>query len=268
MTLFTFPDGLFGTMADFDPASVSSPSKRARQEEAPVHVPTRPHVFKPHEFKAADCVGFGTVKRNQNGGKSIPVQSLSSDSAKRRIIIQGPKMRIAFPVESEGKDYFAVDCSLDGHETSKTVMAFIECIRGLEEHVKLMACSDACTWFDKKLSMDAVNVLFKPAVKDGGASWPPVIRLKINRKSTQLFTPMRDPIDSKDVLQKGMIIVPLVEPTSVWQVSNNFGISCAVPQAIVYERPKFEDCAVEILESDNENDAPADGHVDEFGYGT
>lgn len=247
-------------------AAAAHPSKRSRTLE--------PHIYKPKDFDARSMIAFGKPKRNQNGGKSIPIQGNSAELTHRRVIINGPKMRIAFPVDRENKDakegeskqlsYFGIDCSLDGHETSDVTKAFIEAMTGIDHQVKTVACNPSSGWFAKAITMDVANVLYKSTIKDGGNGWPPVIKLKINR-STQLFSADGSEISDVDVLQKGVSIVPLIEPTSIWQASNNFGISCAVVQAFVFEKPRFSECRVSLIE-DTAVESAAGEELDEYGY--
>jgi hypothetical protein len=169
------------------------------------------------------------------------------------------------------------DASLDDWDTDAAVGEFKTFMENFDMQVKLAAVKNTTAWFKKKFTMDFVDLLYKPTVREptkapapGKKPYAPSLRFKIpiqdgdngREVSAHLFDYKNTEIlkTYKNLVKNGYL-KPIIQCTGIWFVQGSFGASWQVVQGKVYPprqyQPKvssFKRCAIPNDDKDDHVD--------------
>lgn len=195
---------------------------------------------------SASSTGYGEVKTNSRGGKSIPISYNS-----------GP-FRIQFPLMlcwgtnervNEESGALSYDLALQFNSGATSQRRFLDNMKEFEEKVKRDAVSNSKKWFGKsKMSPEVVDALMYsilkyPKLKDGSGEpdygRDPTLKLKIpfweNKFNVEIYdmsgkplylpqmeSPEKTPVE---LIPKGSHIKGVLQCNGLWFAGGKFGIT-------------------------------------------
>lgn len=189
---------------------------------------------------------LGTTKVNPAGGKSIPINHVTTG---KPILVQLPVLRCwgVSKTDYDGKQKYSLGIAFPmvGTPESDAVIAnlgeFDDFIRGLA----IEKCKD---WFGlPRLTRDTVDVMFSPSLKyaktesgEINKNKPPGFNLKIpfynGKVDTDVFMSDKTLIFPngetciEDVIMKGTHVTTLIQCAGIWFVDKRFGVSWTLLQ--------------------------------------
>ena len=206
---------------------------------------------------------FEAPKKNAMGGMSVRAFYSHPDTNEQTpLIIQTPRMRLPFGLTSSERkgqngDYvqYLFDAAFSNIESSQEMKAFYDKMSTLDDHIVATAEKNCEAWFGKKIPRAALDEFYKPNIKPAKDSkYAPTIRFKIpfryDRFEMKAFRMVHEggpkpecrPIELTkdtigDVFRKGAECEFLVEFTSLWFVSKQFGANFQAPQVRLCDTP-------------------------------
>ena len=213
-------------------------------------------------------VGFSTLRKNKNGGKTVYINS--GDNKKN--YIQFPFMRSPFGLstftdEGTGRTTYSLDLSFD--PDNEDAMLVHSKLKELDEIIVNTVAKNSKEWLGKEFNVAVLKeALYKPMVRPGKEQYPSTMKLKILTKPDGTFVPeaynmQREstPVESIEKGQKAMCIVDL---SSIWFIDNKFGVTMRLQQCLLEQSTKLPSFAFQGLDlPEPEEDGEVDEEVDE-----
>jgi len=143
---------------------------------------------------------------------------------------------------SKNKSY-TLQLSMDNYrDLASHECEFLKGIKAIDEHIKALAVENCMTWFRKPMKKDVIDELYSSSIKES-ADWPPTFRCKLpyynGESSCLIFDSSKKRCDSESISQNCHII-GLINISSIWFVSNRFGVSWQLKQLQVFQSPKYD----------------------------
>lgn len=206
---------------------------------------------------------FEKPRKNAMGGMSVRAFYNHGDGTNdfNALIIQTPRMRLPFGLttsERKGQNgeyvQYLFDAAFSNIETSSDMKSFYDKMAALDEFVIIAAEKNCEEWFGKKIPRAALDEFYKPNIKPAKDSkYAPTIRFKVpfryDRFEMKAFRMASDGAKPEcraieltkdnitDHFRKGTEVEFLVELSSLWFVSKQFGANFQAVQVRVCESP-------------------------------
>ena len=249
-------------------------------------------VVLPNEVNLAN-VTFGEIKPMNNGGKIMYVNYNGGN-----LNMQTPELRLPFDVscfkDADGtSEKYSFTCSLDNHDTSKSMKELHDKLVEMDEKVKAYAKENSLQFFKKKtMSDETIEELYNPIIKvskdEAGVpngKYAPSIKVKVNKRDGKIQCKMYDckkvsfdingdtenPVNIEKLLVKDTRSKMLICCTGVWIINGKFGCSWKAAQMRLnvatkdLEEYAFRDTEddVEFVDSDDSDDSDSDSEEEE-----
>lgn len=212
----------------------------------------------------ATRIVFEKPRKNAMGGMSVRAfynhgSSEAPDLA--TLIVQTPRMRLPFGLtiaERKGQngDYlqYLFDAAFSNMETSADMKTFYDKMSALDEYVITTAEKNCDEWFGKKIPRAVLDEFYKPNIKPAKDSkYAPTIRFKVpfryDKFEIKAFRLVHEgakpecrPVEvtkenAAEVFRKGAEVEFLVEFSSLWFVSKQFGSNFQAAQVRICDAP-------------------------------
>lgn len=202
-------------------------------------------------------VSYGTIKSNDNGGKSIFI-----GYKKQPLLIQIPDMSAPFGINkwpnaataapggagaggaAVAPEKYSVDVSFKGADERPAIKALQDLMAKLDDKLVEDAMVNSLTWFKKKYpSKEVVQALYTPVIKHSkdretgeiSNKYPPTMKLALPMKEGRFTFEAFDAATKQhtDILSvdlKGASIGAIVQCTGIWIAGSKFGCSWKVVQ--------------------------------------
>ena len=156
----------------------------------------------------------------------------------KNLVVQTPEMEMPFGFNCYDKgEYpkYSVELSFSGMEGSKSMQAFHDNLKKMDDKLIKEGMTNSLTWFKKKkMSKDVVSSLFNPTIKvpmdkDGEPlPYPPRLKLKIPYKDGKCLTQLYDKEgnlleeDPAKILVRGGKVKAIIQCVGLWISSSNY----------------------------------------------
>ena len=201
-----------------------------------------------------DQINFHNPQNGKYGGQSIKLTYNDE-----RICIQTPRCYLPFGINQMDTQYgtkYSADLSLT--KTSKNMDVFMKFIHDLDTLIKRKAFENTNSWFQKDLSEDLVNQLYKNQTRVN-KDFPPILRTKIiNNESGPIctfFNSAKETIDIGSINQKTHVNC-VIELTGIYFIAKEFGVTWRLIQMMVFPSQTLSSYAF-VDDSDDEDTEPA-----------
>ena len=211
-------------------------------------------------------VGFSTLRKNKNGGKTVYINS--GDNKKN--YIQFPFMRSPFGLstftdEGTGRTTYSLDLSFD--PDNEDAMLVHSKLKELDEIIVNTVAKNSKEWLGKEFNVAVLKeALYKPMVRPGKEQYPSTMKLKILTKPDGTFVPeaynMQRESTPVDSIEKGQKVMCIVDLSSIWFIDNKFGVTMRLQQCLLEQSTKLPSFAFQGLDLPEPEE---DGEVDEEG---
>jgi hypothetical protein len=233
-------------------------------------------------------LSYGTIKSNDNGGKSIFI-----GYKKQPLVLQIPDMSAPFGVNKWPNvassiggggagggggpnpavpEKYSLDLSFKGAEDRPAIKALLDVVTALDDKLVEDAMLNSQAWFKKKYpSKEVVQALYTPIVKhskdrDTGEitnKYPPTMKLalpcKEGRFTFEAFdAATKQHVDVLAVDLKGASVGAIVQCTGIWIAGGKFGCSWKVVQMRVKTPQAIRGYSFQVTEEDREPDIEDD----------
>jgi|TARA_B100001142_G_scaffold128352_1_gene130228 hypothetical protein len=213
-------------------------------------------------------VGFSTLRKNKNGGKTVYINS--GDNKKN--YIQFPFMRSPFGLstftdEGTGRTTYSLDLSFD--PDNEDAMLVHSKLKELDEIIVNTVAKNSKEWLGKEFNVAVLKeALYKPMVRPGKEQYPSTMKLKILTKPDGTFVPeaynMQRESTPVDSIEKGQKVMCIVDLSSIWFIDNKFGVTMRLQQCLLEQSTKLPSFAFQGLDlPEPEEDGEVDEEVDE-----
>jgi hypothetical protein len=213
-------------------------------------------------------VGFSTLRKNKNGGKTVYINS--GDNKKN--YIQFPFMRSPFGLstftdEGTGRTTYSLDLSFDSD--NEDAMLVHSKLKELDEIIVNTVAKNSKEWLGKEFNVAVLKeALYKPMVRPGKEQYPSTMKLKILTKPDGTFVPeaynMQRESTPVDSIEKGQKVMCIVDLSSIWFIDNKFGVTMRLQQCLLEQSTKLPSFAFQGLDlPEPEEDGEVDEEVDE-----
>jgi len=213
-------------------------------------------------------VGFSTLRKNKNGGKTVYINS--GDNKKN--YIQFPFMRSPFGLstftdEGTGRTTYSLDLSFD--PDNEDAMLVHSKLKELDEIIVNTVAKNSKEWLGKEFNVAVLKeALYKPMVRPGKEQYPSTMKLKILTKPDGTFVPeaynMQRESTPVDSIEKGQKVMCIVDLSSIWFIDNKFGVTMRLQQCLLEQCTKLPSFAFQGLDlPEPEEDGEVDEEVDE-----
>lgn len=182
-------------------------------------------------------VKFSSIAKTSKGGKIVYLNFPNA----QRIVLQTPPMSAPFGISSyddasDGKRSYSLDASFKGCDTNAKLECFLSKCRAFDDIIIDTATENAKAWFGKDMSREMTAMLFRKSVRDpADPKYAPTLRLKIT-PNTEYYDEHQNRVDM-DYILKGTSFRAIVELSSVFFVSKQFGVTWRIVQLAVQSRP-------------------------------
>ena len=197
-------------------------------------------------------VGFSTLRKNKNGGKTVYINS--GDNKKN--YIQFPFMRSPFGLstftdEGTGRTTYSLDLSFDSD--NEDAMLVHSKLKELDEIIVNTVAKNSKEWLGKEFNVAVLKeALYKPMVRPGKEPYPSTMKLKILTKSDGTFVPeaytMKREPTPLDSIEKGQKVMCIIDLSSIWFIDNKFGVTMRLQQCLLEESTKLPAFAFQGLD--------------------
>ena len=213
-----------------------------------------------HSYKQPLELVYRPPKKNSQGGFSVYVSGKASDGDAFKIIVQTPRMRVPFGVNSlkteTGAEKFSLDLSFQGKGDNPDVDAFYDFIHGFDEKILDEAFARSREWFAKEMKRDVLQEFYRKMVKEAkDPKWADTFKVKLpyryDRLDVELFDQNRKHMAATDVTA-GCEAVLLIECSGLWFVNKIFGCGWNLIQGKIYAPNKINGYALRDLPEDAE----------------
>ena len=185
---------------------------------------------------------------NKYKSKTAYVNKSASDQSRPRYQMatkDDPRLRAPYGIskpfdeKQQDSDRKSLDMSIESENLLKVLSA-------LDEHNVKVAFENCEKWFGKKLPIEHIRFMYRPIVTpDKNGKYKPTFRTKINtnadadnatrfllidESSGQVQYTEKD----SSIVTKGSRLVPIVEPSSLWFSSTQFGMTLECTDVIVF----------------------------------
>tara|TARA_Y100000389_G_scaffold64099_1_gene60107 strand:- start:474 stop:1160 length:687 start_codon:yes stop_codon:yes gene_type:complete len=212
-------------------------------------------------------VGFSTLRKNKNGGKTVYINS--GDNKKN--YIQFPFMRSPFGLstftdEGTGRTTYSLDLSFDSD--NEDAMLVHSKLKELDEIIVNTVAKNSKEWLGKEFNVAVLKeALYKPMVRPGKEQYPSTMKLKILTKPDGTFVPeaytMQRESTPVDSIEKGQKVMCIVDLSSIWFIDNKFGVTMRLQQCLLEQSTKLPSFAFQGLDlPEPEEDGEVDEEVD------
>lgn len=188
-------------------------------------------------------VGFSTLRKNKNGGKTVYINS--GDNKKN--YIQFPFMRSPFGLstftdEGTGRTTYSLDLSFD--PDNEDAMLVHSKLKELDEIIVNTVAKNSKEWLGKEFNVAVLKeALYKPMVRPGKEQYPSTMKLKILTKPDGTFVPeaynMQRESTPVDSIEKGQKVMCIVDLSSIWFIDNKFGVTIRLQQVLLEQSAKL-----------------------------
>ena len=213
-------------------------------------------------------VGFSTLRKNKNGGKTVYINS--GDNKKN--YIQFPFMRSPFGLstftdEGTGRTTYSLDLSFDSD--NEDAMLVHSKLKELDEIIVNTVAKNSKEWLGKEFNVAVLKeALYKPMVRPGKEQYPSTMKLKILTKPDGTFVPeaytMQRESTPVDSIEKGQKVMCIVDLSSIWFIDYKFGVTMRLQQCLLEQSTKLPSFAFQGLDlPEPEEDGEVDEEVDE-----
>lgn len=182
-------------------------------------------------------VKLSPIAKTSKGGKIVYLNFPNA----QRIVLQTPVMSAPFGIStyddaSDGKRSYSLDASFRGCDTNAKLASFLEKCRAFDDILIDTATENSKAWFGKEMSREMTAMLFRKSVRDpSDPKYAPTLRLKIT-PNTEYYDENQNRVDM-DYILKGTSFRAIVELSSVFFVSKQFGVTWRIVQLAVQSRP-------------------------------
>lgn len=194
----------------------------------------------------ANALICGELTKNRAGGNQV---SLKYDDNKR-IILQTPVVAVPFglseftPDNNSGPVKYSIDLSFKGYDTNPKVYQFMMLMKQIDQKMIDIAVENSKTWFNKQMSREIVEELYRPLIKESKMpeKYAPTMKIKIRPSKNgeafdmEAFTSDRKPFDMTE-FQAGSTVKCIVDFSPVWFVNKQFGLTLNLMQMEVVSLP-------------------------------
>ena len=190
---------------------------------------------------------FGAVERNRKGGKQVNLYN-GTPGAASQIMIQTPPCHLPFGIsdynnKDTGKvESYQMSMSFRGADTDARVATFQAKMAALDNLIMETAATNSEAWFGKKLSRDALEMMYRPLIKPSNDDrYASTLNTKIpvsgGEPQVVLFDVDNNPI-SVDAVPKGAVVRAILKVGNLWFIAGGmFGVTLYVTQARVVSLP-------------------------------
>jgi hypothetical protein len=212
-------------------------------------------------FTASDITN-DAPKTNALGGKVVYIKY----NDQKRLTMQTPLVSAPFGLstytdEKTGVTKYSIDMSFKGMDADSKINTFHDKMQDLDDHILSLAEKNSKEWFGKKMSKEVVEALYRPIIKQSKdpEKYAPTMKMKITNSSSgdmnvEAYNTKREKIDLKQELTQGARIRCLIECSSIWFVSKQFGVSWRLVQVEVHKPDKISGFSFMEDSEDDEND--------------
>jgi hypothetical protein len=185
-----------------------------------------------------DAMTYGSVKTNDNGGKSIYVSLNSSP-----IIIQTPEMFAPFGMskwdnDKAGTVKYTMDLSFKDVANRPSLKTFFDKISEFDEKLINDGTVNQFEWLKKKgVSKDTIKELYTSMIKypidkvtgEISGKYPPTFKLSIpfrdNHFQCEVYNENREVIDINEIETKGAKVTAIIQCLGIWSAGGKYGCS-------------------------------------------
>lgn len=212
-------------------------------------------------------VGFSTLRKNKNGGKTVYINS--GDNKKN--YIQFPFMRSPFGLstftdEGTGRTTYSLDLSFD--PDNEDAMLVHSKLKELDEIIVNTVAKNSKEWLGKEFNVAVLKeALYKPMVRPGKEQYPSTMKLKILTKPDGTFVPeaynMQRESTPVDSIEKGQKVMCIVDLSSIWFIDNKFGVTMRLQQCLLEQSTRLPSFAFQGLDLPEAEDEEVEEELDE-----
>lgn len=194
----------------------------------------------------ANALNCGELTKNRAGGNQVSLKYNDS----KKIILQTPIVAVPFglseytPENNAGPVKYSIDLSFKGADTNPKVDTFMCLMKKLDERMIDLAVENSKAWFNKQMSREIVEELYRPIVKPSKMpeKYAPTMKIKIRPSrngeafNMEAFTSDKKPFDMAE-FQAGSTVKCIVDFSPVWFVNKQFGLTLNLMQMELVSLP-------------------------------
>lgn len=185
-----------------------------------------------------DGITYGSVKTNDNGGKSIYMGYNGSP-----IIMQTPEMYAPFGMtkwenEKTGIPKYTIDLSFKDVQNRNVLKNFFDKMSEFDNKLINDGTANQFEWLKKKnMSIDTIKALYTPMIKypidkstgEISDKYPPTFKFTIpfrdDKFTCEVYDENKNMINLSDVETKAAKITAIIQCVGIWSAAGKFGCS-------------------------------------------
>lgn len=221
-------------------------------------------MYTKFDVNALNC---GELTKNRAGGNQVSLKYNDN----KRIVLQTPVVSVPFglseytPENNAGPVKYSLDLSFKGSDTNPKVETFMQLMKRIDERMIDIAVENSKVWFNKQMSREVVEELYRPLVKPSKIpeKYAPTMKIKIRPSKNgeafnlEAFTSEKQPFDMAD-FQAGSTVKCIVDFSPIWFVNKQFGLTLNLMQMELVSLPSGKLHGFAFQPEDDEDDIVSD----------